>query len=171
MGIFNRNATKVIAMQDDRIQLMQKYGRQILESDNFKLTESHAQHGTMSVYHHSISVANCSLAINRYFGFGANEQELVRGALLHDYFLYDWHTQSHGKLHGFYHPGIALLNATQEYDLTNREKDIIRKHMWPLTIIPPVCREAWIVTFADKYCSFFETIRVHNRKYEQGMVN
>ena len=30
----------------------------------------------------------------------------------------------------------------------------------PLTVIPPKCREAWIVTLADKWCSTLETIRI-----------
>ena len=89
---------------------------------------------------------------------------MVRGALLHDYFLYDWHDKSrenYQRLHGFYHPGIALRNASMEYELTLREKDIIKKHMWPLTVVPPLCREAWIVTTADKYCSLLETLKLH----------
>lgn len=66
------------------------------------------------------------------------------------------------KLHGFYHPGRALKNAQQEYQLTPRERDIIKKHMWPLTISAmPMCREAWIVTMADKWCSLMETFHVH----------
>lgn len=92
-----------------------------------------------------------------------SERELIRGALLHDYFLYDWHDRSrenYQALHGFYHPGIALKNASKEYKLTLREKDIIKKHMWPLTIVPPRCREAWIVTTADKYCSILETLKL-----------
>lgn len=82
-----------------------------------------------------------------------------------NYFLYDWHTPDHispHKLHGFYHPGRALHNAQKEYHLTPREKDIIKKHMWPLTISAvPMCREAWIVTMADKWCSLMETFHVH----------
>ena len=93
-----------------------------------------------------------------------SRRDLVRGALLHDYFLYDWHDKYHRdikRLHGFYHPGIALRNAMKEYELTKREQDIIKKHMWPLTVIPPLCREAWIVTMADKYCSMLETMKIH----------
>ena len=60
-------------------------------------------------------------------------------------------------MHGFSHPRTALKNAGREYRLSPREQDIIKKHMWPLTIVPPLCREAWIVTAADKYCSFLET--------------
>ena len=102
-------------------------------------------------------MAKYSLAISEKLerlGVRCKKAELVRGALLHDYFLYDWHNSGReGRLHGFYHPGIALRNAMKEYKLTPREKDIIKKHMWPLTIVPPMCREAWIVTTADKWCS------------------
>lgn len=93
-----------------------------------------------------------------------SRRELIRGALLHDYFLYDWHIpddENPHRLHGFYHPGVALRNALKEYHLTEREKDIIRKHMWPLTVIPPGCREAWIVSAADKWCSLLETLHMH----------
>ena len=96
-----------------------------------------------------------------------NQRDLVRGALLHDYFLYDWHKKdlkNPHKLHGFYHPGRALRNAKKEYVLTKRQEDIIKKHMWPLTVVPPMCREAWIVTAADKYCSLMETFRLHKGK-------
>ena len=33
--------------------------------------------------------------------------------------------------------------------------------MWPLTIVPPMCKEAWIVSVADKYCSTMETLGFH----------
>ena len=72
-----------------------------------------------------------------------------------------YHVQIH-NLHGFYHPGIALRNASAEYRLTPRERDIIKKHMWPLTVVPPMCREAWIVTMADKWCSTLETLRLRH---------
>lgn len=54
-----------------------------------------------------------------------------------------------------------MRNASREYRLTEREKEIIRKHMWPLTVVPPTCREAWIVTAADKWCSMLETLHMH----------
>ncbi len=54
-----------------------------------------------------------------------------------------------------------MRNAIRDYELTELEKDIIKKHMWPLTVVPPGCREAWIVTMADKWCSLLETIHMH----------
>lgn len=44
---------------------------------------------------------------------------------MHDYFLYDWHDKEHvniARLHGFRHPNIALKNAEEEYELSDREK-------------------------------------------------
>jgi uncharacterized protein len=142
-----------------------KYAGDILESENFQKIKGHIQHGNMSVYEHCISVAKTSLYIKDKFNIDCNIRDLVRGALLHDYFLYDWHKNDkanlHPRLHGFYHPGYALKNAKREYIVNERQADIISKHMWPLTVIPPTCREAWIVTMADKYCSALETLHLH----------
>lgn len=149
---------------------IRRNGGDILQSGNFQKTRNDIQHGTVSVHRHCLSVAEQSLKIKRMLekvGIQSQERELVRGALLHDYFLYDWHKhKSKGltQLHGFRHPAVALKNAKKEYKLTPREQDIIRKHMWPLTVIPPQCREAWIVTAADKYCSLLETLRIRKGK-------
>lgn len=136
----------------------------ILASGNFRRTREYIQHGSMTVNEHVLSVARCSLALSDRLHIPCSRRELVRGALLHDYFLYDWHMpdeENPHRLHGFYHPGTALRNALKEYKLTNRERDIIKKHMWPLTVVPPKCREAWIVTTADKWCSLLETLHMH----------
>lgn len=136
----------------------------ILKSKNFISTKAHIQHGNMTVNHHCMNVAKYSLVISEKLGISCQKEELIRGALLHDYFLYDWHVGDYAKpykLHGLYHPGRALRNALKEYPLTPREQDIIKKHMWPLTVVPPMCREAWIVTAADKWCSLMETFHVH----------
>lgn len=135
----------------------------ILSSGNFRKTKAHIQHGSMTVNSHCINVAKCSLAISDALKISCNRREMIRGALLHDYFLYDWHDDEHCqlyRLHGFRHPGVALRNAIAEYELTPRERDIIGKHMWPLTVKPPLCREAWIVTVADKWCSILETLHI-----------
>ena len=143
---------------------IQRAAPDILKSDNFYRTKQHIQHGNVTVNDHVRDVAMYSLALSEKLHISCNREELIRGALLHDYFLYDWHTPDKVKphrLHGFFHPGRALKNASREYKLTEREKDIIRKHMWPLTPIPPKYREAWIVTTADKWCSLMETLRLH----------
>ena len=145
--------------------LLKKHASDILDSENFRMTQGHIQHGTMTVHHHVMDVARYSLLLNSKLGLGCNKHDLIRGALLHDYFLYDWHDKSYlpqrRRLHGFWHPGIALRNAEKEYQLSDRQREIIRKHMWPLSVVPPTCREAWVVTAADKYCSLMETVGIH----------
>ena len=90
----------------------------------------------------------------------------ARGGLLHDFFLYDWRNHDapdlpREKYHGFEHPKIALENAERHFDLNEIERDIILKHMWPLTLVPPRYKESFIVTFVDKYVS--------SREFLQGM--
>ena len=137
---------------------------QVLETQGrFGLTRSFIQHGTMSVHAHVISVAHASLAMAgrlERLGIRIDRASLIRGALLHDYFLYDWHDPdpSH-RLHGFTHPFVALARAEEDFeDLTPRERNIISRHMFPLVPIPPTCREAWLVCLADKACALHETI-------------
>lgn len=157
---------------------LEEYAADILESENFNSMKAYIQHGNMSVQEHCINVAKMSLRIQNKLGIPCHTDDLVRGALLHDYFLYDWHKADEAnphRLHGFFHPARALYNASREYPLTARQADIIKKHMWPLTLVPPMCREAWIVTTADKYCSLMETLylhegRIHDRKAKKGNV-
>lgn len=144
---------------------IRKYGGDILRSDNFKSSAKNIQHSNVSVMKHSMKVAYASMWITRKLRLKCNKEDLVRGALLHDYFLYDWHDDEHRglkNLHGFYHPGVALKNAMAEYTLTDRQKNIISSHMWPLTLRHiPKCKEAWVVTAADKYVSTMESLRLN----------
>lgn len=136
-----------------------------------RLSQEHKlyQHGDTTIFEHSVSVAEKSLQYADMLGIKVDTQALVRGALLHDYFLYDWHVKdkSH-RLHGFFHPGVALKNAREDFDLTPVEEEIIRRHMFPLTPIPPKYREAWLVCLADKYCATCETVQPFMHKLVIG---
>lgn len=136
--------------------------RELERTGRLGLTRGFVQHGDVSVFAHVNGVALTSLHIADALArlhVRVDRASLVRGALLHDYFLYDWHVPdpSH-RLHGFTHPFTALRNAEADFDLTARERDIIVRHMFPLVPIPPACREAWIVCLADKVCALRETI-------------
>lgn len=125
-------------------------------------TRRFIQHGDVSVYAHVHAVALASLgfadALAR-IGIRVDREALVRGALLHDYFLYDWHDPKNGHpWHGVSHPYTALENALQDFDLTPRERNIIKHHMFPLVPFPPTCREAWIVCLSDKAVALRETV-------------
>ena len=122
--------------------------------------DKYIQHGRVTCLAHCIAVAYVSYRICRALRLKVDYDSLIRGAILHDFFLYDWHDPdpSH-KWHGFHHPFTAYRNARRLFRLTEVEKDIICSHMWPLTIRHmPRHREAVVICLADKICSLRETI-------------
>lgn len=131
----------------------------IIENEKVRRMDKYIQHGSTSCLEHCIAVAFISFYIAKKLHVKCDYNSLIRGALLHDYFLYDWHIKddSH-KWHGFHHAKKALDNATKDFDLTPIEMDIIEKHMFPLNIRLPKYRESYIVSIADKMCSSYETI-------------
>lgn len=138
----------------------------VCASSRLEETDRFLQHGTVSVYRHSVAVAYFSCLLAEKLHLRINRQALIRGALLHDYFLYDWHVKDPARrLHGFTHPALALRNAQNVFDLTPREQNMILRHMFPLTPVPPINREGWLVCLADKVCSLRETARLTNRFY------
>lgn len=145
----------------------------ILRNEKMQLTKQFVQHGSVSVFAHSVAVAVYSERLAQKLRIRHDRRSLIRGALLHDFFLYDWHKTSNigDGLHGFAHPYTALKNASAEFSLNPLEKDIIRKHMWPLTLTKlPTRRESWLVCLVDKYCSVLETLHL-SRYNDASFIN
>ena len=119
--------------------------------------KNYIQHADVSTYRHAMAVALLCFFIVKRFKIKTNEKSLVKGAFLHDYFLYDWHNKG-DRLHGYHHPAIAAENAKRDFNVTDHEASIIKTHMWPLTITKiPKSREAAIVCIADKMISSRES--------------
>jgi len=123
--------------------------------------KNYFSHSDVTVYRHCIRVAFAAYTFAVRHRIKCNLGALVRGALLHDYYLYDWHDKNKGfRWHGFKHHRFALANAERDFDLCDTERDIIGSHMFPLTFWRmPHCREAWLVTLADKKVAAEETLR------------
>ncbi|HWR30822.1 MAG TPA: HD domain-containing protein [Negativicutes bacterium] len=136
------------------------YSNDILMSSGMQYEKTLQHHGEISCYDHSVAVACLSIKLAEYFHCNIDMKSMVRGALLHDYFLYDWHVahESH-HLHGFYHAKCALKNAECDFSLSDIERDIIVKHMFPLNPQLPQYMESLIVTVADKVCATREVLR------------
>jgi len=133
-------------------------GADVLMSREHKSTEKYIQHGDTSVREHTISVSCLCVSLARKTHLNYDYSSLVRGALLHDYFLYDWHDKNHPKLHGWRHASIALKNAADDFSINPTEADMIKKHMFPFNLTAvPHCKETVILTIADKICSLKET--------------
>lgn len=118
------------------------------------------QHGTTTTLQHCLSVTRTSCYLAQRLHLHVHYQTLVLGALLHDFYLYDWHghRQSGQPLHGFVHPSIACQNACARFHVSIEVQHIIRTHMWPLTLRQrPATKEAVIVCLVDKYISILET--------------
>ena len=149
------------SVQDARHEVI-RTANELEEQGRLSMTRRFVQHGSVSVYDHVVSVALASLMVADRLeksGIRVDRSSLVRGALLHDYFLYDWHVPDpRHRLHGFRHPFLSLENAAEDFMLTKRERNIIARHMFPLVPVPPTCREAWIVCLADKWCALRETL-------------
>ena len=146
-------------MKTNNLVLVHELGKEILASDNMNREKRFIQHANVSTYEHSIGVATMSLTLAAIFRVKVDKVSLVRGALLHDFFLYDWHDKTAmPKAHAYLHPLIAFDNAKKEFRLNAIEKNIIQAHMFPLSIVMPKYKESWIVVMADKICAMNEIV-------------
>ena len=135
-------------MKINNLVLVHELGKEILDSENMKREKRFLQHGNISTYDHSIGVAAMSLALVNILRTKVDKVSLVRGALLHDFFLYDWHDKTAmPKAHAYLHPLIAFDNAKKEFKLNAIEK---------ISIVMPKYKESWIVVIADKVCTVSE---------------
>lgn len=150
--------------REDEAEEFRALLRDLLEDPKAAEMKNFIQHGKVTTWSHCYSVARISFLLARRLHLRRiNERELVRAAFLHDYFLYDWHARG-DRLHGYHHPDIAANNAARDFDLTSREENIIRSHMWPLTFRHfPKSIEALLVSITDKIVSIRETLFRRNR--------
>lgn len=147
--------------QSRRIQFLECIG-DLLETPEVQQMRKFSQHGNVNCFEHSLYVSYMSFLICRFFRL--NYASAARGGLLHDLFLYDWRVKgSHKGLHGFTHPRAALEKASGLFELNRLERDIIVKHMWPLTLRFPRYRESYVVNLSDKLCAMAELLHIYHK--------
>lgn len=141
-------------------QLVLICGSDILNSPGMEYEKTQIHHTHVSRFEHSVAVAYISIWLVKIFRLKVDLPSLVRGALLHDYFLYEMPSKKDKQRlsHSFNHSRIALQTADEDFCLNKIERDIIVKHMYPLTPKPPRYRESIIVCIADKLSAVMETI-------------
>lgn len=141
-------------------KLLETYAGDILHSKGMNLEKGFYQHGRVTVFEHSVAVALMCLQLSRLLPGHTDTRSLIRGALLHDYFLYDWHVKVKGRpLHGFWHARWALKNAERDFTLNQVERNMILSHMFPLNLVLPKYRESVLLCCADKICAAKETVQ------------
>ena len=153
------------------IDIINKYGADIIGDEKFEQEKNFIQHGITSTYTHSLCVTYISVWMALRSKKNVDMRSIVRGALLHDYFLYDWHEKNeYHNLHGFTHAKKSLKNAQNDFKLNKKESEIIFCHMFPLNITHvPLSREARIVCIADKLCATGETLSI--LRYNTAFAN
>jgi uncharacterized protein len=146
------------------IKNFSEYIEEIEKVSEINKMKEYAQHGKLSTYAHCRQVSYYSYVLVKKLKLKLDYASLVRGAFLHDFYLYDWHTPNDGhNLHAFTHPRAAAKNASKIFLLSPKEVNIIESHMWPLTITKfPKSKEAIIVCLVDKFCAIIESTKLGN---------
>ena len=137
--------------------------RDILKNETVQKMNNYRQHYNTSTYEHCFYVSFLNFKICKKLGL--DYKSAARAGMLHDLFLYDWRKSSNNLdgLHAFVHPKIAYQNASKLFALNNKEKDIIEKHMWPVTFFHfPKYPESFIITLADKYSAIIESFSFYD---------
>ena len=151
--------TDMKRLGEEKLRFFKKILKDTRKGSRFDQMDDFIQHGDTTVRTHCLHVAQTAYYLACRHGWKVDEASLIRGALLHDYFLYDWHVKSWANsIHGYTHPGKALRQAEKDFELNDIERDMIKHHMFPLTIFPPRTKEGWILVLADKICAMGETI-------------
>ena len=156
---------KVRALRNDRKERFAEIIEEYRNTPDVETMEQFVQHGDTSTLGHSENVAWISFLVNEKLHLNADEKTLVEAAILHDFYLYDWHDmkadKTDRKAHRHNHPEIACENAKELFEIPEKTQEAIRSHMWPVSIKKiPRSKEAAILCMVDKYCAFVETIRM-----------
>lgn len=131
--------------------------RDILDNKVFQSMDQFIQHGHTTCKEHCVQVSYIAYQICKNRGW--DSRSAARAGLLHDLFLYDWHTHARETgehFHGFTHPRVAMENAIKYFGIPEKEQNMILRHMWPLTPVPPRYKEGYTILYADKICGLAE---------------
>ena len=148
---------------DERAQLEETIAPFVDDADVRRMA-TYVQHGSVDTLSHCRSVAEVSWWLACRLHMRVDREALLVGALLHDFYLYDWHGA--GWRHSYRHAEHARRNAAAHFGVDEQTQRVIRCHMWPIGITHvPRTREAVIVCLADKYASLHETLFQRRRQY------
>ena len=131
-----------------------KIVKNILDDDEFNKIKNIEHHG-ITRYDHSLKVSYYSYKIAKTLKL--DYKQVARGGLLHDFFLSDEDRTFKDKfLSTFIHPKKAEKNAIKYFDVTEKEADMIRSHMFPVNLTIPRYAESWVVNIVDKAVGIYE---------------
>lgn len=136
----------------------------ILTNKEFNKIKYIEHHG-VTRYEHSIKVSYYSYKIANILNLST--EEIARAGLLHDFFLSkEDRTLKEKFLSTFVHPKTALETSNKYFDLTDREKNIIESHMFPLYTCIPRYKESFVVSLVDKVVGSYEFMCKFQTKFK-----
>jgi uncharacterized protein len=142
------------------------YVEDIIDSVEIQDLKNYTHHMCTTRFQHSVNVSYYNYKVCHWFGL--DEKAGARAGLLHDLYFYSTNNKP-SKEHLKMHPLTALRNASETFELSPLEMDIIEKHMFPITKKFPKYKETVVIILVDKYCALAENIFyrlgwLHNRK-------
>ena len=127
--------------------------KEMLSNKKF-LRLSHESHHGITRLDHSLNVAK---KVYKYaIKFNLDYVSATRAAIVHDFFTNAEFISNHGLIQGVVHPDIALANARGEFEINDMEANMIESHMFPLSVVVPKSKEAWLLTAVDKMQAVYE---------------
>lgn len=124
----------------------------IINNKEFKKIKGIIHHG-ITRYDHCMRVAYFSYKTSKFLNL--DYKEVTEAALLHDFFIDEVNTKN--KFEQLTkHPEYALENAKKYFKLTAKQEDIIKTHMFPVTLTPPKYIESWLVDIIDDAAAIYE---------------
>jgi len=139
----------------------------ILDNNKFKLIDNYKHHG-LSRMDHSLKVSYYSYKVTKRLKL--DYIAAARAGLLHDFFINE--DLNNINISAFVHPYKSLENSLKYFYLSNKEKDIIISHMFPM--LPhkiPKFLESWIVSLVDKIVAIYEFYYSYARMYIYRLSN
>ena len=137
--------------------------KDIIEKDKFQSLKNDPHHG-LTRYDHVLRVAKNTYRLSKIMKM--DYISATRGALLHDYYNDADYKHVKGVIkRDKIHPVIALNNARREYNLNDKEENIIVSHMYPFGKIKPNCKESWLVNGVDTSVAIYECVRYKFKEY------
>ena len=135
----------------EKKQQLEEIYQSFLNDERILKMKEISMHRGSNCYIHSFKVAK--LAVKRALRHKKGDLEVILiGAILHDYYLYDWRVdRSKMRHHMSSHPYTAAENAERDFGIHEPIKKVIQSHMWPVNFKDfPKTKEARIISNADK---------------------
>lgn len=139
----------------------------ILNHEEFNKIKSIEHHG-ITRFEHSMKVAYTSYKIAKFLRL--DYKEVARAGLLHDFFLSEEDRTFKDKfVSTFTHPRYAVEMSKKHFDLSEKEIDIIKSHMFPIYTSVPKYAESWVVSLVDKTIGSYEFLTKFRYKFSYAM--